>query len=203
MISERDRLCIALDGSDRQWILNLARDLAGSVGWLKIGLEAFAAHGPNLVEEVGALGPRVFLDLKLHDIPNTVSAASRNCALAGASLMTVHASGGRAMLEAALEGVSGFETRPSIVAVTILTSLDEAALEEVGFAGTPRQLVLRGAKLALSSGLDGVVSSAKEAHSIREECGSDFFIVTPGIRLDDMGCDDQRRVACPADAIAS
>ena len=180
----------------------LARDLAGSVAWLKIGLEAFAAHGPSLVEDIRALGPRVFLDLKLHDIPNTVSAASRNCALAGASLITVHASGGRAMLEAALEGVSGFKMGPLIVAVTILTSLDEAALAEVGFAGTPKERVLRGAQLALSSGLDGVVSSAKEANSIREVCGADFFIVTPGIRPDGAASDDQRRVVSPSEAIA-
>jgi orotidine-5'-phosphate decarboxylase len=198
-----DALCVALDGSDRVWISATARRLAGCVGWLKIGLEAFIAFGPELVREVAATGPRVFLDVKLHDIPTTVRRASANAAACGADLFTVHAGGGRAMLEAAVagarEGTSGVP--PKIVAVTLLTSMDREVLRELGVANLPEELVPRWAGLARDSGLDGVVSSPLEAARIRRECGPEFLIVTPGIRPAGSASDDQRRVLTPRQAI--
>lgn len=199
----RNSLCIALDGSDRSWILSTANSLRDDVGWLKIGLEAFAAHGPTLVEEVAAIGPQVFLDLKLHDIPATVRRAAANCARCGAAMITVHAGGGRRMLEAAVDGATG-ATRfdpPKVVAVTVLTSLDASALAELGIHQPPHDVVLAWARLAQQSSLDGVVASAQEANSLRRACGKDFFIVTPGIRPAASETDDQRRVLTPAQAV--
>ena len=198
-----DALCVALDGSDREWISATARRLAGCVGWLKIGLEAFIAFGPELVREVATVGPRVFLDLKLHDIPATVRKASANAAACGADLLTVHAGGGRAMLEAAVAGAreGASSMPPRIVAVTLLTSLDRAALRELGVASSPEELVPRWAALARDSGLDGVVSSPLEAAQIRRQHGPEFLIVTPGIRPAGSASDDQRRVLTPRQAI--
>jgi orotidine-5'-phosphate decarboxylase len=201
----RDSLCIALDGSDRQWILATAAALADHAGWLKIGLEAFVAHGPALVAEVAELGPQIFLDLKLHDIPTTVEKAAANCAACGAAMFTVHAGGGRRMIEAAVAGArSGASGKPPlVVAVTVLTSLDSLALRELGDGRSPEDLVLNWAGLARNAGASGVVSSALEASVIRTACGSDFVIVTPGIRSAAAAADDQRRVVTPAAALAS
>lgn len=198
-----DALCVALDGSDREWISATARRLVGCVGWLKIGLEAFIAFGPELVQEVATAGPRVFLDLKLHDIPATVRKASANAAACGADLLTVHAGGGRAMLEAAVAGAreGASNEPPRIVAVTLLTSLDPAALRELGVASSPEELVQRWAALARDSGLDGVVSSPLEAAQIRRQYGPEFLIVTPGIRPAGSASDDQKRVLTPRQAI--
>ena len=203
MTRRAPQLCIALDGSDRQWILDTARTLAGTVGWLKVGLEAFIAHGPQLVREVADLGTPVFLDLKLHDIPATVGRAAANAARCGARMVTVHAAGGTAMLEAALEGVrsAGGEPAPLVAAVTLLTSLDEAALGELGLVGTAEDTVLRWARLARRSGADGIVASPREAAAIRTECDSSCVVVTPGIRPAGSGQDDQRRTATPAEAV--
>ncbi|MEJ2190385.1 MAG: orotidine-5'-phosphate decarboxylase [Acidobacteriota bacterium] len=215
-----DALCVALDGSDRVWISATARRLAGCVGWLKIGLEAFIAFGPELVREVAATGPRVFLDVKLHDIPATVRRASANAAACGVDLFTVHAAGGRAMLEAAVAGAreGTSSVPPKIVAVTLLTSIDREVLRELGVALTsidrevlrelgvassPEELVPRWAELARDSGLDGVVSSPLEAARIRRECGPEFLIVTPGIRPAGSATDDQRRVLTPRQAIVA
>jgi orotidine-5'-phosphate decarboxylase len=199
----RDKLCVALDGSDRGWIVSTARTLAPHVGWLKLGLEAFTAFGPELVREVAGLGPRVFFDIKLHDIPNTVRRAAANCAATGAAMFNVHASGGRAMLDAARAGAAdGSPSNPPMVlAVTVLTSLDREALAELGLGRTPDELVLRWALLAREAGLDGVVASAHEAPAVRRECGPDFLIVTPGIRPNWSSSGDQRRVMTPADAV--
>jgi len=196
-------LCIALDGSDRSWILSTARSLADHVGWLKVGLEAFVAHGPGLVGEVAEVGPRVFLDLKLHDIPATVRQAAVNCANCGAAMFTVHAGGGRSMLEAAVEGASdgARANAPRVLAVTVLTSLDRAALAELGLEREPDEIVVSWARLAQRSGLTGVVASAREAAAVRRECGDEMCIVTPGIRPASSGTDDQRRVLSPAEAI--
>lgn len=200
----RDRLCIALDSSDRLWILAAARALAPEVGWLKIGLEAFAAHGPELVAEVAGIGPRIFLDLKLHDIPATVERAAANCAACGAAMLTVHASGGRRMLQAALAGAAaGASPPPQVVAVTLLTSLDREALAELGESRSPEELVLARAALARGAGLAGVVASALEAAALRRSCGPGFMIVTPGIRPAAAAADDQRRVLTPAAALAA
>ena len=199
----KSSLCVALDGSDRSWILTTARSLADHVGWLKVGLEAFVAHGPSLVGEVAALGPRVFLDLKLHDIPATVRRAAANCTTCGAAMFTVHASGGRSMLEAAVEGASGgaSATTPRVLAVTVLTSLDRTALAGLGLDKEPAEIVVRWARLAQRSGLTGVVASALEAAAVRRECGDQMCIVTPGIRPGSSGTDDQRRVLSPSEAI--
>ena len=199
----KSSLCIALDGSDRSWILSTAYSLADHVGWLKVGLEAFIAHGPGLVREVAKIGPRVFLDLKLHDIPATVRRAAANCANCGAAMFTVHAGGGRSMLKAAVEGASDGPRAeaPRVLAVTVLTSLDRAALDELGLEREPDQLVVSWARLAQRSGLAGVVASAREAAAVRRECGDRLWIVTPGIRIASSEADDQRRVLSPAEAI--
>jgi orotidine-5'-phosphate decarboxylase len=201
--SRHAELCAALDGSDRRWILDTARLLVPEVDWLKIGLEAFAAHGPALVAEVAEMGCRVFLDVKLHDIPTTVRRAAANCAATGAGLLTVHASGGRAMLEAAAAGVrEGAPGKPpKLAAVTVLTSIDSSELAELGLHAEPEELVLRWARLAQASGVGGVVASAREASRLRAGCGSELYIVTPGIRPDWHSSDDQRRVLKPAEAV--
>ena len=197
------QLCVALDGSDRDWIAATARRLEPNIDWLKIGLEAFTAHGPDLVREVASLRPSVFLDLKLHDIPTTVARAAGNCARLGATLINVHAGGGRAMMEAAAEAVRTADTSGStkVIAVTVLTSLDSATLAEMGVTQPSEDLVLKWAESARDCGLDGVVASAREATAIRRICGPDFLIVTPGIRPAWASGDDQRRVVTPADAV--
>ena len=202
-MSAKGSLCVALDGSDREWIRCTATALADHVGWLKIGLEAFTAHGPALVEEIAALGPRIFLDLKLHDIPATVGRAAANCATCGASMFTVHAAGGRRMLEAAVEGAQqgSAENPPQVVAVTVLTSLDRTALTELDIPRQAVDLVRVWARLARECGLNGVVASAREAAALRQEFGDAFLIVTPGIRPTSSAIDDQRRVVTPADAV--
>jgi len=202
MPDPRDTLCIALDGSDRDWIVATARELGPHVGWLKLGLEAFTAFGPPLVEELSAAG-RVFLDLKLHDIPNTVRRAAANCAAGGAAMFNVHASGGRAMLAAAVEGAreGALGEPPLVIAVTVLTSIDDAVLGELGLPSDPEGLVRRWARMAHDVGLDGVVASAHEAAAIRSECGPDFLIVTPGIRPAWSAAGDQKRVMTPARAL--
>lgn len=205
MSDHREKLCVALDGSDREWIISTAATLAPHVGWLKLGLEAFTAFGPELVTEVADLGARVFLDLKLHDIPNTVRRAAANCAATGAAMFNVHASGGRAMLESAREGaMEGSTARaPKVLAVTVLTSLDRRAIDELGFGRSPDELVVSWARLAKDVGLDGVVASAHEAPAVRRECGPDFLIVTPGIRPKWSATGDQRRFMTPDEAVAA
>jgi orotidine-5'-phosphate decarboxylase len=201
----REALCIALDGSDRRWILATARAVAPHAGWLKLGLEAFVAHGPRLVAEVAEVGPRIFLDLKLHDIPSTVERAAANCAACGAAMLTVHAGGGRRMLEAAAAGAAAGAAGPppTVVAVTVLTSLDRSALEELGLGLEPGDLVLAWAALARAAGVGGVVASAREAAAVRRSCGSEFVIVTPGIRPGSAAADDQLRVVTPTEALAA
>lgn len=202
-MSAKDKLCVALDGSDRGWIQSIATRIAGHVGWFKVGLEAFSAHGPALVGDLATLGPRIFLDLKLHDIPATVGRAVANCASCGASMLTVHAAGGREMLEAAVEGARKASAAgpPKVVAVTILTSLDSAALAELKIATSATNLVATWADLANRCGLDGVVASAREAATLRRDFGPGFLIVTPGIRPAASARDDQRRVVTPAEAV--
>ena len=199
----KESLCVALDSSDHGWLLSAATVLADHVGWLKVGLEAFSAHGPALVEELAGFGPRIFLDLKLHDIPATVGRAAANCATCGASMLTVHAAGGRKMLEAAVEGVrqGAKQNPPKVVAVTVLTSLDRVALSKLEIERNPADLVGAWAVLTADSGLDGVVASAREAAALRRQFGKNFLIVTPGIRPASSTTDDQRRVVTPAEAI--
>ena len=212
----RDRLVVAVDVSKRDEILRLVDDLRGTVGVFKIGLQAFIANGPQIVREIVSSGERVFLDLKIHDIPNTARHAVGEAAGLGASIATVHAAGGEAMLRAcAAAGSSEFlgssgssgggSPRNSllVLAVTILTSLDEPELARIGFAGTPVDNAVRLAQLARDSGLRGVVASPLEIRAIREACGEDFVILTPGIRPAGSDAGDQRRMMTPREAIAA
>jgi len=197
-----ERICVALDFPTREETLAMARRLGSRVGWLKVGLEAFAAEGPSLVREVAGSGARVFLDLKFHDIPATVAGAVASAARSGAAMVNVHASGGRAMLDAAREAATraGLER---LIAVTLLTSLDAEALRELPLspADAPHEIARRLAVLAKSCGLDGVVCSATDLSEIRRTCGADFLTVVPGIRPAGAGVQDQKRVATPAAAI--
>ena len=170
---------------------------------MKLGLEAFTASGPDLVRKISDLGTPVFLDLKLHDIPNTVERAARNAARLGVAMLTVHASGGEAMLKAAVAGASAAERPPLVLAVTVLTSLDDGALMELGIPGGAAQRVGAWAQLARRSGCGGVVCSPREAAAVRALVGSGFLLVTPGIRPAGEAAGDQRRVATPASAVAA
>ncbi|MHB8799055.1 MAG: orotidine-5'-phosphate decarboxylase [Thermoanaerobaculia bacterium] len=204
MSEGRKRIAVALDATERSRILELARLVGPETGVLKVGLEAFCAHGPELVREVASIAP-VFLDLKLHDIPNTVGGAAAAAARTGASILNVHAGGGLEMMRAAGErareaaAAAGLPV-PRVIAVTVLTSLDAAALSEVGLAGTPREAALRLALLARQSGLDGVVCSPEEVESIRSACGPAFLLVVPGIRPAGSAAGDQKRIATPGAA---
>jgi orotidine-5'-phosphate decarboxylase len=192
-----DRLVVAVDLSSRDDILRLVDELQGAAGVFKIGLQAFIANGPAIVREIVARGERVFLDLKIHDIPNTAQHAVGEAVSLGASIVTVHATGGEAMLRACAASA-----RDSLVlGVTILTSIDEADLLRIGFGGTPVSNAVRLAQLAQESGLRGVVASPQEIAAIREACGRELVILTPGIRPAGGDAGDQRRVATPADAI--
>ncbi len=199
-------LC-ALDTTDIQKAEELAMALKGQVGGIKLGLEFFAAHGAPGVQLVGAHKLPIFLDLKFHDIPNTVAGAVRATAGIPCFMMTVHAAGGRAMLRAAAEAsmevaaITG-KQRPLIVAVTMLTSLDEADGESIGVRGTLRDQVKRLADLAQSSGVDGVVCSPHEIAMLREQCGQDFTLVVPGIRPAGSEHGDQKRIMTPQQALA-
>jgi orotidine-5'-phosphate decarboxylase len=197
------RLAVALDTSEREEILRLVRALRGRVGVAKVGLEAFTAHGPDLVREVGEVGVPVFLDLKLHDIPNTVERAARNAARLGVAMLTVHASGGEAMLRAAVTGAASVDRPPAVLAVTVLTSLDDAALVVLGIPGGAAERVAAWAALAQRCGCAGVVCSPQEAAALRASRGPGFLLVTPGVRPSGEGSADQRRVATPREAIAA
>jgi orotidine-5'-phosphate decarboxylase len=202
----RARLAVALDLSDRTALLAMARLLAPEAGVLKVGLEAFVAEGPTLVRDLVASGADVFLDLKLHDIPNTVSKAAAAAMRTGASIVNCHAAGGTEMMKAFGEGCRAGAAKagraaPKLIAVTVLTSLDGAALSAIGLTGSPREAALRLAVLARESGLDGVVCSPEEIVAIRAACGKDFLLVVPGVRPQGAAAGDQKRVAKPADAI--
>lgn len=190
-----DRLIVAADFSTRDEILRLADELAGVAGVIKIGLQAFVANGPGLVREVVARNQRVFLDLKLHDIPNTVSHAVTEAAALGAAMLTVHAAGGTAMLRAAAND------RLLVLAVTILTSLGDDDLLDIGMSGTAESNAVRLARLAQGAGLGGVIASPLEIEAIRSACGRGLVIVTPGIRPAGDEPGDQRRTMSPAEAI--
>ena len=192
----RDRIIVAIDRSSRDDILHLVDALAGSVGVFKIGMQAFIANGPSIVREVASRG-RVFLDLKIHDIPNTAKHAVEEAVTLGAAMVTVHASGGAEMLRASARSDA------LILGVTIITSLDANAVDEIGFREPPLEAAVRLAKLSKSAGLGGVVASPLEIAAIRAACGKDFAIVTPGIRPAGSDAGDQRRTTTPAAAIAA
>ena len=197
------RLCIALDFPSRDEVLAAARLFAGRAGWLKVGLEAFVSEGPSLVTDVAATGARVFLDLKLHDIPNTVARAVSAAARTGASMVNVHASGGRDMLVAARKALGDDPGRPLLIAVTLLTSLDSRALADLPVAGTPEGIARRLAVLSRDCGLDGVVCSPADLSGIRAACGPSFLTVVPGIRPGGGSSGDQKRTGTPRAAIAA
>ena len=195
------RIIVALDHPSAREALALIAQLGDADYGVKVGKELFTREGPALVRELVAAGRPVFLDLKFHDIPNTVAAACEAAAELGVWMVNVHASGGRAMLRAARESLTRFEHRPLLVAVTVLTSLDGAALGEVGVTDAPAQQVQRLARLAHDCGLDGVVCSPQEIATVKAACGPAFLTVTPGIRPADASLDDQQRVATPASAM--
>jgi orotidine-5'-phosphate decarboxylase len=203
----RERLIVALDLPSADAAARLAEKLHGRVGMFKVGSELFTAEGPVLARYLVVLGEKVFLDLKFHDIPNTVRAAAREAAELGVSMFNVHASGGHKMMEAAREGVRsatverGDAKRPLVLAVTVLTSLSNDDLDELGVAGAPEDAVVRLARLAQRAGLDGVVASPREIAALRRACGPRFVIVTPGIRPAATASNDQARIATPASAI--
>ena len=197
------RIIVALDFADAPRALALVDLLDPASCRLKIGKELFTAAGPALVKTVVERGFTVFLDLKYHDIPNTVAKACQAAAALGVWMINVHAFGGRAMLDAAREALAHEAHSPLLIAVTVLTSLAAADLAELGVGGTPLEAAMRMARLARACGLDGVVCSAHEAAGLRREFGAGFCLVTPGIRLAQAARDDQQRVMTPRAAIES
>lgn len=198
---------VALDVDTAAQALALAETLRGRVGAFKVGMQLFTAEGPSIVRELAARQNRVFLDLKFHDIPNTVTGAIRSAVATGAWMVNVHASGGAAMMRAAADAATqaahdhGRE-RPLVIAVTVLTSLNAQALAEVGYTRPVLDQVVHFARLAQDAGLDGVVASPQEIGAIRTACGPDFKIVTPGIRAAaEVGKDDQARTLTAAEAL--
>jgi len=219
----RDRLIVALDVPTASKARQVVQSIGEAATTYKIGKQLFTAEGPQIVRDLVASGRKVFLDLKFHDIPNTVAGAVRAAAELGVSMLTVHASGGGAMLKAAAQAAAQSPTKPIVLAVTVLTSLSDADLVELGIAGRVIDHVVRLAAMARNAGCGGVVASALEAHQLRRELGNDLTIVTPGIRPgapDSQGgphfpsvgkCgetagglrDDQARVLTPKEAIAA
>jgi orotidine-5'-phosphate decarboxylase len=195
-----DLVAIALDTDDRKSFSSWCTTFGPRVGVLKVGLETFVRWGRPAVEEAVSAGRAVFLDLKLHDIPNTVAGAVRSAADLGATFLTVHVGGGEAMLRAAVEAA---EDRVHILAVTVLTHLDDEDLHHLGMPGEPAERVRRWAGLASEAGVSGVVCSPREAASLRRELPRPFLLVTPGIRPAGSDWGDQRRVATPAEARAA
>jgi orotidine-5'-phosphate decarboxylase len=205
-----NRIIVPLDVPSAAQALALADTLRGEVGGFKVGKELFTAAGPDVVRALVAKGDRVFLDLKYHDIPNTVAGAVRSACELGVWMLNVHASGGRPMMEAARRAADDYGAKPGrkaplVIAVTVLTSLDAATLASVGVAASPLDQVVVLARLAQAARLDGVVASPRETAAIRQACGPDFLIVTPGIRgaAASSGPDDQQRTLTPREAVAA
>lgn len=195
------KIVVALDFPSAAPALSLVDRLDPGLCRLKIGKELFTAEGPQFVEQLVRKDFGVFLDLKFHDIPNTVAKACEAAARLGVWMLNVHACGGRAMMEAARNAVEKSAHRPLLIAVTVLTSMDQATLREIGVNGELQDQVLRLARLTQQSGLDGVVCSAQEAPLLRQNIGQDFCLVTPGIRPANASLDDQSRVVTPAEAM--
>ena len=194
----RERLIVALDVSSANEAQALVERIGSAAGIYKVGLQLFTAEGPEFVRHLVRSGRRVFLDLKLHDIPNTVSHAVKNAVDLGVHMLTVHASGGTAMLRAAAEAADG---KLNILAVTVLTSLTDQDMDETGISGRVTDQALRMAALAQNAGCQGIISSPREALLIRKSLGEGFAIVTPGIRPTGSDSNDQQRIATPASAI--
>lgn len=199
----RTPVIMALDFADEKQTLQFVRQLSPHLCQLKIGKELFTASGRHLVEQLVHQGFKVFLDLKYHDIPNTVAAACKVAAEMGVWMVDMHASGGQRMMEAAAEAVSHFQHRPFLIGVTVLTSMTQADLLQTGVNRPIAEQVMHLAGLAQQSGLDGVVCSAQEATMLRAQLGQEWLLVTPGIRLSTTTTDDQRRIMLPKEALAA
>ncbi len=198
----RDRLIVALDVSSAAAAQKIVAAVGDSALTYKVGMLLYTAEGPKVVRDLVASGRRVFLDLKYHDIPNTVGAAVSEAAKLGVSMLTVHASGSGKMLRAAVDAATA-SRELMVLAVTVLTSLDGNDLEKIGIRGSVEDSVLRLATIALANGCQGIVSSAREASTLRTELGDEFAIVTPGVRPAGSSVGDQVRVVTPAEAIAA
>jgi orotidine-5'-phosphate decarboxylase len=198
----RQRLIVALDVSTAAAAQKIVAAVGDSALTYKVGMQLYTAEGPQVVRDLVASGRRVFLDLKYHDIPNTVGAAVAEAAKLGVSMLTVHAAGSARMLRAAVEAA---KVRPELIvlAITVLTSMDGNDLEKIGMQGTVKDSVVRLATIALANGCQGVVTSAREASALRAKLGQDFAIVTPGVRPAGSSVGDQVRVVTPAEAIAA
>ena len=197
------KIIVALDYPDQEPALQLVNQLSPELCRLKIGKELFTAAGPQLIETVKDKGFEVFLDLKFHDIPNTVAKSCEAAARLGVWMVNVHALGGKKMMQAACEAVAKFDKPPRLIAVTILTSMDEQDIAEIGLRGSPEENVISLARLAKASGLDGVVCSPKEVNQLRQQLGEEFCLVTPGVRPQGADQDDQKRTMTPKQALRS
>jgi orotidine-5'-phosphate decarboxylase len=200
LVNDVKRVIVALDVPAAKDALALAARLDPKLCGVKVGRELFVAAGPSVVAQLQERGFEVFLDLKFHDIPNTVAGACRSAARLGVWMLNVHASGGPAMMRAARDALSGVVRPPLLIGVTILTSLGDADLPSIGFAGSAHDNAVRLARLARECGLDGVVCSAQEAPAMRAAAGADFTLVTPGIRLASDAKADQSRTVTPPEA---
>src|SRR5215472_13512870 len=196
-----DRLIVALDVSSAAQVRRIVESIGESANTYKIGKQLFTAEGPQIVRDFISCGRKIFLDLKFHDIPNTVGGAVTEAAKLGVSMLTVHASGGSKMLKAAVEAAAQSLAKPMVLAVTVLTSLSDKDLEEIGVAGHVQTQVLRLGSLALNAGCGGLVASALEPRELRRELRDGFAIVTPGVRPAGSAVGDQARVLTPKEAI--
>ena len=197
------KIIVALDYPLEAPALQLVQGLDPSLCRLKVGKELFTVAGPQFVEKLQTRGFDVFLDLKFHDIPNTTAQACKAAASLGVWMVNVHALGGRRMMETAREALENVTDRPKLIAVTVLTSMAQEDLQGIGITATPAEMVSRLAGLAKDSGLDGVVCSAQEATALRQQCGKDFCLVTPGIRPENAAANDQSRIMTPRAALAA
>lgn len=200
-VEARDRLIVALDSPDAKAAAEVVKRLEGVCTWFKVGLQLFTAAGPAVIETLVTRGHSVFLDLKFHDIPNTVSGAVRSAVSLGVRMMTVHASGGSAMLAAARAALDGVANPPELLAVTVLTSMDAAQLKSAGIGRSPQKQVEFLARVGLKAGLRGFVCSPQEVAALRALTGPEGVLVVPGIRPAGAQASDQKRLATPADAL--
>ncbi len=201
LVPKDSPLIVALDFPDAATALALAGRLEGSVKWLKVGLELYIAAGPMFVEELIKRGHSIFLDLKLHDIPNTVAGAVRSAASLGVRMLTLHAAGGPIMLEAAKNAIANLENPPQLLAVTVLTSMDQAQTTAIGIERSPAEQVALLARMGIAAGINGFVCSPEEVSKLRELTGASGVLVTPGIRPAGSEVGDQKRIATPTEAL--
>jgi orotidine-5'-phosphate decarboxylase len=203
MISPRERLIVALDVASRAEAHRIVSSLGDSIQFYKVGMQLYTAEGPGMVRDLVMSGKKIFLDLKYHDIPNTVGAAMREAAQLGVSMLTVHASGGIKMLRVAVDAARQSNSELAVLAVTVLTSMDENDLHETGIPDSIAEQAVRLGSMALGAGCAGVVSSAREVKALRASLGGGFLAVTPGVRPAGAAHGDQARVVTPAEAIAA